>query len=67
MTLIPTTKIWLIPKFLPTPDLSPLNDPDFVYRAMTSLPKSKTQDATLEGGTGWRGLGTSVTVLTLPS
>lgn len=54
-------------QFLPTPDLSPLTNADFVHRAMTSLPKAKTQDPAIEGGTGWKGLGTRVEILELTS
>ncbi|KAF8318260.1 type 2A phosphatase activator TIP41 [Clavulina sp. PMI_390] len=56
-----------IKNFLPTPDLSPLTNSDFVYRAITSLPKSRTQNPDTEGGTGWRGLGTRIEVLELPA
>jgi len=54
-----------VKRFLPSPDLSPLTDPNFVHNVLTSLPKSTTQDPKRVGGTGWRGLGTKVEVLYL--
>jgi len=49
-------------QFLPTPDLSPLNDPNFVARAITSMPKSNTQDPNHPGSSGWKALGTTIEV-----
>ncbi|KAF8339041.1 TIP41-like family-domain-containing protein [Cantharellus anzutake] len=51
-----------VKQFLPTPDLSPLNDPNFVAKVITSMPKSKTQDPRLPGLSGWRALGTTLEV-----
>jgi len=51
-----------IKQFLPTPDLSPLNDPNFIARVITSMPKSKTQDPNHPDSSGWKALGTTVEV-----
>jgi len=51
-----------IKQFLPTPDLSPLNDPNFVARSITSMSKSRTQDPNHPGSSGWKALGTTVEV-----
>jgi len=53
----------VVKRHLPSPDLSPLTDPQFVARVLTTSPVEKTQK---EGAqTGWRGLGSTYEVLEL--
>ena len=44
-------------------DLTPLTDPNFIGKILTTMPKESAQ---VQGaGTGWRGLGTRLEVATL--
>lgn len=56
-----TTLVFYI-QHLPTPDLSPLTDPQFVSRVLTTSPEKSQKDG---AQTGWRGLGTRMEVLEL--
>ncbi|KIJ37389.1 hypothetical protein M422DRAFT_178102 [Sphaerobolus stellatus SS14] len=46
-------------------DLTPLIDPNFVAKALGSLPEIVAQKT--GAGTGWRGMGSEITVCTLPA
>ena len=43
----------------------PLTDPSFICKVLSEMPKEASQEA--GAGTGWRGLGTVVQVVTLQS
>jgi hypothetical protein len=56
---------WFLIQSLRSPDLSPLTDPTYITRCLSSLPTSVSQNPNRPGGTGWRGLGTTTEVLFL--